>query len=198
MEEINDARLRMRKRDRDKFDVLLRHSHFLRSALSLAINRSCQYDQRCVALGYSEASLDPEVIQKVCAKTKKEADFIFEYMNLESSYEIRKFYCGPAQITLCLAWAMKSRYKKLSQNNSSFQDAELDSYFDKNDNFFNKMKNARDSLLHERSDNVYKQADLYVSIDSRGSILDTLFEYAENYEAYLQRLFSSLSQKKNR
>ena len=196
MEEINDARLRMHKRDRDKFDVLLRHSHFLRSALSLAGNRSYQYSQRCVALGYSDASLEPKAIRGVWEETTKGGGFIFEHINLESLYEVRRFYCGPAQIALCLAWAMKSKYERLSKNDSSFCDEEIDDYFNNNTNFFNKMKSTRNSLLHERSDNIYRQADISGTIDPNESILDKLFEYAKNYEAYLQRLLSSLAQNK--
>ena len=196
MEEFNEARLRMCKRDRDKFDVLLRHSHFLRSALSLADTRSFQYNQRCIALGYSESSLDPTAIRNVCEETKKDGAFIFEYMNLESSYEIRRFYCGPAQIALCLAWAMKSKYEKLSKDDLSFRDQEIDGYFKNNVDFFERMKNVRHSLVHERGDNIYRQADILVTMDSNETILDRLVEYANNYEAYLKRLLSSLAQNK--
>ena len=197
MQEIDAARQRMRRRDRGKFDVLLRHSHFLRSSLRLTINRNQQFDQICLRLGYSEMPTGFDDMRKMEMETKKEANFIFERINLSSSYEIMKFYCGPLQIALCLAYAMKSRYNELSRNNSLFQDEKLDGHFNKNPDFFQKLKGTRDSLLHERYDNIYKQADFLINVALKENVLDVLLEYADAYEAYLLRLSFSLSENGN-
>lgn len=195
MEASEKRQPRMKRRDKNLFDALWQHSHFLRSALTLALDRHRQLDRTLLHLGYSEMPTDDEELRTVQIETAREIGGIRTMMYLDAPHEIMKFHYGPLQVALCLLDAVIARYKKLSRDNPVFQDDQVDGYCNGHADFLRSLQAVRDSLLHERHENVSSQAAFVETFreESRDRIVSSLLEGAATYEAYLRRLASSLS-----
>ena len=185
----------MRERDKNPLGGLWQHSHFLRSAMTLAVARHQQLDRTLRRLGHSEMPAGEEAIREVQMETAREIGGIRTMMYLDAPQEIMKFHYGPLQVALCLLDAMIARYRKLSGEKPAFQDEELDAYCNDYADFLQSLKVARDSLLHERYDKIGDQMAFVNAFrtKSRDRIVSSLVEGATAYESYLRRLAASLS-----
>ena len=186
---------RMRQPDKNLFEALWQHSHFLRSALMLAADRHEQLNRTLLRLGHSEIPTGDEAFLEVQMDTAREIGGIRTMMYLDAPQEIMKFHYGPLQVALCLLDAMIARYKTLSRDKPAFQDAGLDTYCNERSDFLQSLRAVRDSLLHERHENIVDQM-AFVTVfraENQDRIVSSLVEGAATYEAYLKRLASSLS-----
>ena len=185
----------MRQPDKNLFDALWQHSHFLRSALTLASDRHEQLNRTLLRLGHSEIPTSEEAFLEVQMETAREIGGIRTMMHLDAPQEIMKFHYGPLQVALCLLDAMIARYKTLSRDKPAFQDDGLDTYCNEHPDFLQSLRAARDSLLHERHENIVDQMSFVTAFraEDQDRIVSSLVEGAATYEAYLKRLASSLS-----
>ena len=193
MPESKKPQPRMKERDKDLFGALCQHSHFLRSALALAADRHEQLNQTLCRLGHSELPTGDDAFLDVQMETAKEIGGIRTMMYLDAPQEIMKYHFGPLQVALCLLDAVVARYRKLSHDQPAFQDDEFDIWCNERPDFLQRLKAARDSLLHERHDTLVGQTAFVEALREQDSIVSSLLEGAATYEAWLRRLASSLS-----
>ena len=179
-----------------EFGVLLRHSYLLRSSVNLAYDRYQQLEQTIHNLGFSSMPADSEGRVAVQMEAAREIGGINVRMLLDAPQEVEKYHFGPLQIALCLLYAVIERYKELSKAHSSFQDAGMDRYCSENEQFILHLKDLRDSVLHQRHDNLTKQMNALKEFDGEVNkhILDLLLEGESAYRDYLRNLWHLLQE----
>ena len=181
-------------RHQAEYAVMLYHSYYLRSAINIAHDRHQRLEQTRQNLGLSNKPMDSENIRSLQLQTAKEIGGVNTRMLLDAPEEIGKYHFGPLQIALCLLYAIIEKYRKLVKIYPAFQDNAIDKYCHENEQFVWLLKDVRDSILHQRHDNIEKQQKFVQehSGDSSKHCLDLLLEGEEIYRDYLRRLWHQL------
>ena len=169
-----------------EYRALLRHSHLLRASMNLAYDRHQQLQQTLVALGFSEMPRDSENITQVQVQAAKEIGGIRTRMLLDAPRELEKYHFGPLQVSLCLLSAMLDEYARLTGINAVFSDDEMDSLRERNHQFLQSIDDLRDSILHERYDNVDVQKQFVSS--QAGDPVRLAIEGEQGFQRYLKLL----------
>lgn len=179
-----------------EFGTLLRHSYLLRSSINLAYDRDQQLEQTIHNLGFSSMPAEPEGRTAVQMAAAREIGGINVRMLLDAPQEIEKYHFGPLQIALCLLYAIIERYKELSKTCPSFRDDSVDKYCSENERFILHLKDLRDSVLHQRHDNLAKQMNALKEFDGEANkhILDLLLGGESIYRDYLRNLWRLLQE----
>ena len=175
---------------RSDFEALLRHSRLLRASMNLAHERHQHLEQTLHGLGFSTVPRDQEAFTAMQVQAAKEIGGVEARMFLDAPQEIMKYHFGPLQVSLCLLYAMIERYRQLAQSNPTLHDESLDHFCHDNREFVESLEALRDSLLHQRHDNIDTQSsfvEAFTSGDHRG-IVPLLIEGASIYEQYFKRL----------
>ena len=169
-----------------EYGVLLRHSHLLRASMNLAYDRHQQLQQTLVVLGLSEMPRDSESITQVQVQAAKEIGGIRTRMLLDAPSELEKYHFGPLQVSLCLLSAMLDEYARLTGINPVFSDVEMDNFRERNQQFLQSLDGLRDSILHERYDNVDVQKQFVSS--QAGDPVRLAIEGEQGLQRYLKLL----------
>ena len=145
-------------------------------------------------LGFSGIPTDGEGFTQLQVEAAKEIGGIHTRTLLDAPQEIQKFHWGPLQIALCLLYAVIEKYKQLSKTNSMFQDDAIDRYCRENDQFVELLKALRDSILHQRHENVDEQSRFVERFtgDNSKHLVTLLIEGENAYREYLRRLWHLL------
>ena len=122
--------------------------------MSLAHDRHRQLQQTLVDLGFSEMPRDRENITRVQVQAANDIGGVNTRMLLDASSEMEKYHFGPLQVSLCLLYAMFEEYSRLVGMHVVFSDVDLDSFRQRNHQILQSLEDVRDSLLHERYDNM--------------------------------------------
>ena len=90
--------------------------------------------------------------------------------------------------------AMLHRYRRLAREHSEFCDEKLDEYCQRNGDFVDRLDALRDSIAHQRYDNVGKQASFVKTFDGARSAhaVTLLIEGESVFRDYLERWSSEL------
>ena len=106
-----------------------------------------------------------------------------------------KYHWGPLQIALCLLAGVLAKYEALCRDDRSFQDDAVDTYRRQHSGFVNGLRELRDSLLHERYENVPTQIEFVGKFEGEGRsrIIELLLEGRSVYEGYVRRMGRSLA-----
>ena len=122
--------------------------------MNLAYDRHQQLEQTLVGLGFSKMPTESENITRVQVQAANDIGGIRTRMLLDASSEIEKYHFGPLQMSLCLLLAMFEEYARLTKINAVFSDDKLDAFQQRNHQILRSLKDLRNSILHERYDNV--------------------------------------------
>ncbi len=98
------------------------------------------------------------------------------------------------QVALCLLFAIIERYKQLSKSIPIFQDDAMDNYCNENIDFIGHLEVTRDSILHQRYDNLDEQR-IFVEMfkgDGNKHVVTLLREGENICQDYLRRLLAIL------
>ena len=177
-----------------EYGALLRHSHLLRASMNLAYDRHQELQQTVVALGFSEMPRDREDITRVQVQATNEIGGIRTRMLLDASSEIERYHFGPLQMSLCLLSAMLAEYSRLTGINAVFFDDDLDAFIHRNDHMLQSLELVRDSILHERYDNVDVQ-EHFVSSYVEDSVR-LVIEGEQAFHHYLSALEERLGRRR--
>ena len=165
---------------------LLRHSHLLRASMSLAHDRHRQLQQTLVDLGFSEMPRDRDNITRVQVQAANVIGGVNTRMLLDASSEIEKYHFGPLQVSLCLLYATLEEYSRLIGMNAVFSDDALDAFRQRNHQILQSLEGVRDSLLHERYDNIGVQKQFVSS--HLGDLMQLAIEGEQVLLRYLKLL----------
>jgi len=179
-----------------EFEALVQHSHFLRSSMNLAYDRQQQLENTMHALGLSSIPTEGESFTLLQVQTAKEIGGVNTRMLLDAPEEIQKYHFGPLQIALSLLFAIIEEYKRLSRTYPTFQNDTLDTYCRENHQFVETLKVLRDSILHQRYDNMDAQRRFVeeFSGDKSKHLVTLLIEGERIYKDYLRRLWHLLQE----
>ena len=127
-------------------------------------------------------------------ETAQEIGGIRTKMLLDAPEEIEKYHWGPLQIALCLLAGVLAKYEALCKNDQSFQDDGIDAYRRQHPGFVDGLRDLRDSLLHQRYENMPTQAEFVKKFagGQRSGIIVLLLEGRSVYEGYVRRMGRSL------
>ena len=180
-----------------EFEALVQHSYFLRSSMNLAYDRHQQLEQTMHDLGLSSMPTEGETLTLLQVQAAKEVGGVNTRMLLDAPQEILKYHFGPLQIALALKFfAIVERYKQLSKTYPTFQDEALDTYCRKNHQFMGTLEALRDSILHQRYDNMDEQRKFVEKFTGDGNkhLVTLLIEGESTYKDYLRRLWHLLQE----
>ena len=182
------------RRKRDECWALWYHSCLLRAPTNLAANRHRQLVQTLDRLGFESIPDDSGDFTKLQVETAQEIGGIRTKMLLDAPEEIEKYHWGPLQIALCLLAGVLARYETLRRDDRSFQDDGMDAYRRQHAGFVRGLHDLRDSLLHQRYENMPTQAEFVKKFagGQRSEIVELLLEGRSVYEAYVRRIGRSL------
>ena len=125
--------------------------------MSLAHDRHRQLQQTLVDLGFSQMPNDRKNITHVQTKAANAIEGVNTRMLLDASSEMEKYHFGPLQVSLCLLYAMLEEYSRLIGINAVFSHDDLNAFRQQNQQMLQSLEDVRDSLLHERYDNICVQ-----------------------------------------
>ena len=181
-------------RYRAEYVALVQHSHFLRCAMHLAYDRHMQLKKTMRGLGFSRIPTERERLTQLQAQVAKEIGCVNTKMLLDAPQEIEKYHFGPLQIALSLLFAIVEKYKQLSNSNPMFQDVAFDGYCCENSQFVEHLESVRDSILHQRYDNIDEQRKFVVEFSGEDCQhpVTLLIEAERIYRDYLKRLLPLL------
>ena len=182
------------RRKRDECWGLWNHSCLLRAATNLAADRHRQLCRTLERLGFREIPEDREEFTKLQVETAREIGGIRTRMVLDAPQEIEKYHWGPLQIALCLLAAVLAKYGALCGDDPWFQDDGIDDYRRRHAEFLDGLRNLRDSLLHQRHENMPTQKKFVREFagEERNQVVERLLEGLSVYEDYVNRLDRSL------
>ena len=185
--------MRQRRR-RDECWGLWYHSCLLRAATNLAADRHRQLFQTLDRLGFESIPDDSGDLTKLQVETAQEIGGIRTEMLLDAPEEIEKYHWGPLQIALCLLAGVLAKYETLRRDDRSFQDDEIDAYCRQHAEFVRGLHDLRDSLLHQRYENMPTQVEFVTRFagGQRSRIVELLLEGRSVCEGYVRRLGRSL------
>ena len=175
---------------RDECWALWHHACLLRAATRLAASRQEHLSQTLNRLGLSTIPEGREELTRLQVETAKEIGGIRTMMVLDAPEEIEKYHWGPFQIALCLLAVAFKRYEQLGRTDQWFQDDGFDAYRRQHQDFVNRLDDVRDSLLHQRYENLPTQGE-FVDEFRRGQAGDPvalLVEGVAAYEGYVRRM----------
>ena len=182
------------RRKRDECWALWYHSCLLRTATNLAADRHRQLVRTLDRLGFQAIPDDRADFTKVQVEAAREIGGIRTRMLLDAPEEIEKYHWGPMQIALCLLAGVLARYEAVCRDDQSFRDAGIDAYLRQHPEFVNGLGNLRDSLLHQRYENMPTQAEFVENCagGQHGRIVELLLDGRSVYESYVRRMGLSL------
>lgn len=182
------------RRKRDECWALWYQSCLLRAATNLAADRHRQLVGTLDRLGFQSIPEESGDLTKLQVETAREIGGIRTKMFLDAPEEIEKFHWGPLQIALCLLAGILVKYKTLCGNDRSFQDDEIDAYLSRHAGFVSGLRDLRDSLLHQRYENMPTQVEFVTKFagGQRDRIIELLLEGRSVYEGYVRRMGRSL------
>ena len=185
----------MRQRTkRDECWALWYHSCLLRAATNLAADRHRQLVRTLDRLGFRSIPDDRGDFTKLQVETAQEIGGIRTRMLLDAPEEIEKHHWGPLQIALCLLAGILAKYETLCRDDPTFQDDEIDAYCRQHAGFLKGLHDLRDSLLHQRYENMPTQVEFVKEFagGQRSRIIELLLEGRSVYEGYVRRMGRSL------
>ena len=185
--------MRQRKK-RDECWALWYHSCLLRAVTNVAADRHRQLVQTLDRLGFQSIPDDRGEFTKFQVETAQEIGGIRAKMLLDAPEEIEKYHWGPLQIALCLLAGALAKYDALCKDDQSFQDDGIDAYRRQHGGFVDAVRKLRDSLLHQRYENMPTQVEFVRKFagGQREGIVDLLLEARSVYEGYVRRMGRSL------
>ena len=160
--------------------------------MNLAYSRSQQLDRTIASLGFSEMPSDPDAVTRIQVQAARDIGGVKTRMLLDASREMEKFHFGPLQVALCLICALVDEYVRLTKVDSVFVDDGLNAFRSKNKDFLLRVAEVRDSLLHERYDNIDAQRQFVATY--AGQALQLAIEGYQVLEQYLTALRERLRQ----
>jgi len=175
--------------------AMLRHSHFLLSAVNLSYYRFQHLEQTKHNLGLTNTPMDSENLDAIQLQTAKEIGGVNTKMLLDAPLEIEKYHFAPVQIACCLLYAAIEKYRKLVKVNPIFRDQSIDKYCEENAEFVRVLKGLRDLLLHPFGDNWKQQDEFFEFLKQDGHTArhyQLLLKGTSFYRTYLERLKSRL------
>ncbi|MXX52660.1 MAG: hypothetical protein F4Z35_01515 [Dehalococcoidia bacterium] len=177
-----------------EFDALVQHSHFLRSSMNLAYDRSRQLENTMQVLKLPSVPSDNETFTQLQVQAAQEIGGINTRMFLDAPEEIQKYHFGPLQVALSLLFAIIEKYRQLCNSHPIFQDDVLDQYCHENHQFVETLKTLRNSIVRQRYDNVDEQEKFVkeFSGDKSEHLVTLLIEGESVYRSYLSRLWHVL------
>ena len=181
----------IRKRTKpDECWALWYHSCLLRAATNVAADRHRQLVRTLDRVGFQSIPDGNGDLTKLQVETAQEIGGLRTRMLLDASEEIEKYHWGPLQIALCLLAAILARYETLCRDDRSFQDEEIDAYGRQHANFVKGLHHLRDSLLHQRYDNMTMQVEFVKEFAEgrRSRVIELLLEGRSVYEGYVRRM----------
>ena len=158
--------------------------------MNLAYDRHEQLEQTLVGLGFSKMPTESEDITRVQVQAAKDIGGIRTRMLLDASSEIEKYHFGPLQMSLCLLLAIFEEYARLTKINAVFSDDKLDAFQQRNHQILQSLKELRNSILHERYDNIDAQKQL-VSSYANG-LVEFAIKAEQKFQSYLNLLKNRL------
>ncbi len=185
----------MRQRRKwDEYWGLWNHSCLLRAATNLAADRHRQLYRTLDRLGFQEIPRDREDFNRLQIEAAREIGGIRTRMVLDAPEEIEKYHWGPLQIALCLLAVVLAKYEALCRDDPWFQDDGIDAYRRRHASFLDGLRDLRDSLLHQRYDNMPTQTEFVGEFagGERNRIVENLLEGLSVYEDYVKRMGRSL------
>ena len=175
-----------------EYSMMLRHSFYLRSSLNLAYDRHQQLEQTIQGLGFSSMPMNDDNFREVQIRAAKEIGGINTRMLLDAPQEPQKYHFGPLQIALCLLGAILDNYEKMVKRNQIFQDDAIDQFRCENEPFVQHLEKVRDSILHQRYDNIDQQIKFVEEYTGSPHMVRLLIEGESIYKDYLRRLWNLL------
>ena len=173
-----------------EYAVMLRHSYYLRSSLNLAYDRYQQLEQTIQSLGFSSMPMDDDNLRSVQIQAANKIGGINTRMLLDAPQEIQKYHFGPLQIALCLLDAVLEKYKKMAEFDPIFRDEAIDRFRHENEQFVRHLRGVRDSIVHQRHDNMAQQTKF---VEANSPYMIGLLRKGESiYKDYLRRLWTLL------
>ena len=185
----------MRQRTkRDECWALWHHACLLRAIANLGADRHRQLVRTLDRLGIQEIPEDSGDLTRLQVETAQEIGGVRTRMLLDASEEIEKYHWGPLQMALCLLAGVLAKYEALYRDDQSFQDDGIDGYVGQHGEFVNGLRDLRDSLLHQRYDNMPTQVEFIKEFagGKRGRLVELLLEGCAVYENYVKRMGLSL------
>lgn len=174
---------------RREFEVLRHHSWFLIASMNLASDRAAQLDRTMRRLGLPAMPVDREEFLRLQIETAREIGGVRTRLLLDAPQEVEKYHFGPLQIALAMLSAMLKKYRRLARDHAELRNESLDEYCQKNRDFVNRLDALRDSIAHQRYDNVVQQESFTRMFDGVRSahFLTLLTEGANLLREYLER-----------
>ena len=154
--------------------------------MNLAYERHLQLQQTLDTLGFSEMPRDPKDLDQVQVHAAKEIGGIRTRMYLDAPREVEKYHFGPFQISLCLLSTIHVEYARLTGIRPVFSDDEMDRFRERNREFLQSLYQLRNSLLHERYENVDVQEQFVKS--QLGRLVQLAIEAEQGFQQYLKLL----------
>ena len=187
------------QRKREECWALWYHSCLLRAATNLAFDRHRQLLRTLERTGFQAIPDDREDLTKLQVEATKQIGGIRTRMLLDAPEEIEKYHWGPLQIALCLLAGVLAKYEALCRDDESFQDDGIDAYRRQHPRFVNGFHDLRDSLLHQRYENMPTQVEFVKKFagGERSRIVELLLEGRAVYEGYVRRMGRSLKGRRN-
>ena len=182
------------RRKRDECWALWYHSCLLRTAANLATDRHRQLVRTLDRLGFESIPDDSGDFTKLQVEAAQEIGVIRTKMILDAPGEIETYHWRPLQIALCLLAGILAKYETLRRDDRSFQDDEIDAYGRQHAGFVKGLHDLRDSLLHQRYEDMPTQAGFVAKFagGQRSRIVELLLEGRSVYEGYVRRMGRSL------
>ena len=185
---------------KNNFCLLLQHSHHLRCLTDLAKDRF-----RDLLESYENSNNDTTRAKKekgikVQLQTANNLGGLQTRMLFEASREIEKFHLGPLQLSYCALYAIIEKYEKLVKQDQIYKDDGMDKYCTDNAKFLRDLKLVRNSILHQRIDNLQAQERFVNDWSNEAfnrNMLDLLFAGLNTYEQYLRKLHKSIKRYDN-
>ena len=181
------------KTDRAEFHALVRHSYFLRVSMNLAYDRAQQLERTAHDVGFPGVPQGPderEHLTQLQVYTAKEIGGIKTRMLLDAPQEIEKHHFGPLQVALSHLLSVLERYQRISRRRPLFQDNALGEYCRTNHDFLHSLKPLRNSIVHQRADNLDVQKEFVEKFNGSEErhLVALLIDGTDLYEGYLRRL----------
>ena len=175
-------------RKRREHYLLMNHSHYLRCMTNLAYIRHNELNQTIQDLGLSGKALEGDNLMSIQVATAEKIGGLRTGMLGDAFEEILKYDCGPLQIAYCLLYAMIEKHRKLIKVYPLFKDKHIDKYYASNEEYIQSLKYLRNSLLHQRHDNVENQKKFVVAFnDTDTNCLEFLMEGQTIFDNMLMR-----------
>ena len=186
-----------KKKQNMEYRLLVQHSYYLRSTVNLAYDRFLKFQETIDSAKLSGTLMDDDNLMTVQIKTAKEIGGVKTKMLLDAPIEIHKYHHAPIQISYCLLYAMLEKYKYLIQHYPLFQDEKIDKYFQENNEYIKFLKKLRDSILHERFDNLNEQKKFLTQFyNCDKDCLMLLMEGQQLFDDLLTRIWNEIKDNK--